>query len=87
MDLDLACLQPIGSVFEEYHDRFVVVNQFRSKAEYAYAFMASPPGLDSIFYVIFDELPLNMNKEILEATGGLLLQYHILVRKSSVKGK
>jgi len=56
-------------VFDEYPNRFVVVKQFWSKVEYANAFMASPPGLDSVFDVIFDELPLNMNKEILEARG------------------
>lgn len=85
MDLDIACLRPFGSVFDLYPNRFVVVNQFREKREYANAIMASPPRLDRVFNIIFDKLPLNRDKDVLIATGGKLFQYDVL-SQSSVKG-
>lgn len=85
MDLDITCLKPFGSIFENYPDKFVVVNQFEKKREYANAVMAAPKGLD-LFDDIFRELPRHKKEDVLEATGGLFLQYHVL-GKTINKGK
>ena len=85
MDLDLACMKPFDSFFDEYPNKFLVVNQYKKDREYANAFMASPPDHD-IFESIFNELPLQMRQNVIEATGGLFLQYHVLP-KSINKGK
>jgi hypothetical protein len=63
----------------------VVVNQYRDKRDYANAIMASPPNLNRVFNVIFNELRLNKNKNVIEATGGFLFQHHVL-QHSSLKG-
>mmetsp|Transcript_27782 Transcript_27782/g.58700 ORF Transcript_27782/g.58700 Transcript_27782/m.58700 type:complete len:355 (+) Transcript_27782:147-1211(+) len=79
MDLDIICVRPFGNYFDQFDDKFLIVNQFGTgkKVEYANAFMASPPRHD-VFKTIFHELPLRQSNDVLEATGGLFLQLHVL---------
>lgn len=85
MDLDIACMKPFGSLFDDYPDKFIVVNQFKKQREYTNAFMVAPKGHE-LFDDVFRELPRQKDKNVIEATGGLLLQYHVLI-KTINKGK
>ena len=86
IDLDMACMKPFGSIFQEYTNKFIVVNQFKNRREYTNAVMASPPQFDVLFDTIFQELPHTKNLHVIESAGGLFLQYHIL-SKTINKGK
>jgi len=87
MDLDITCLQPFHNIFDnvDYYNKFIVVNQFENKREYANALMASSPGYE-LFDSIARGLHQNKNKNVLSATGGTFLQYSIIGRNDN-KGK
>lgn len=80
MDLDIACMKPFGNFFEAYPDKFILVNQFKNTRDYNNAVLASPPR-HVIWEDAFVELQRNKDQNIIEATGGLLFQYHILPKE------
>mmetsp|Transcript_258 Transcript_258/g.492 ORF Transcript_258/g.492 Transcript_258/m.492 type:complete len:421 (+) Transcript_258:66-1328(+) len=77
MDLDITCLKPFQNFFDDYPNKFLLVNQYKRQREYTNAVMASPPN-HSIFNTIFAQLPRHANKNIIEAAGGIFLQSHVL---------
>lgn len=88
MDMDMTCLKPFGTMFDEHEGKFIIANQYGSArriVEGANAFMASPPGLD-LFDDIFRELPLRKDLPVLAATGSKFLKRN-LIYKSENKGK
>ena len=85
IDLDVACMKPFGTIFQEYPNKFIVVNQFKKQRDYANNIMAASEGHE-IFQDIFNTLPSTKRNVVIESAGGLFLQYHVLP-KTKNKGK
>lgn len=86
MDIDLACVKPFNSFFDDYPDKFLLVNQLPGNfRDYNNALLAAPRKFE-IFDDMFIELPFHKDTNIIEAAGGYFLQHHMLSKKIH-KGK